>query len=613
MIVTLAGHVDHGKTSLVRAITGVDTDRLAEEKSRGLTIDLGFAYMDQGSIGFVDVPGHHKFIHNMVAGVAQHQHALMVIAADDGPMPQSREHLDILKLIGVQTGCIALTKTDLVDPDRVSQVKQAIEELTQGTFLQHAPVFTTSLDNPASIDSLLQHLRQQANGDAAQTSAKEEFRLAVDRSFVVKGIGVVVTGTVHSGQVRIDDALQIFPSQQQVRVRSIRTQDQQAEIALPGERCALNLAGLDQADIQRGYWLTSEPTPLFRELSIELDVLPHFPRHLKHWTPVHIYHATTHSTGKVALLNNQRLTPGERSVVDLVCDEPLAARYGDQILLRDYGLDVTLGGGRVIYGQEHITRRRRNPARLAQLQAYQNGDVQACLAELSTAQPVHIPTFSQARHLRQDDISSLTKGYVNQADWLLTPALWQSYKDSCIDTLKQASTQDTTSTGLKENQFSEVPAQLRSAVLAELTQEQKVQRAGSLYKLPNQAADLPAQVQKLWERAQNDLDQAQAPSTGDLAKQWRVPQNIIEAGFKELSKRGFLVHVANHRFYLPAQLQTIAQLIKERWADRGFSVKEFRDATGIGRNVAIEVLEYMDSRGFTRRRDNERILLKDQL
>ena len=202
MIITLAGHVDHGKTSLVKALTGVETDRLVEEKKRGLTIDLGFAYIDEGDIGFVDVPGHHKFIHNMVAGVASHQHALMVIAADDGPMPQSREHLEILRLIGVNEGTIALTKCDRVDDARIADCMGEIKNLVGSSFLENAEIFQTSIESPASTANLLSHLRSRANPSRAEQNQKQ-FRLAIDRSFTVKGVGLVVTGTVHAGTVEV--------------------------------------------------------------------------------------------------------------------------------------------------------------------------------------------------------------------------------------------------------------------------------------------------------------------------------------------------------------------------------------------------------------------------
>ena len=225
MIVTLAGHVDHGKTSLVQMMTGINTDRLTEERERGLTIDLGFAYMDGGKIGFVDVPGHHKFIHNMVAGVAGDQVALLVVAADDGPMPQSKEHLEILTLAGIERGVIALTKTDRVDAGRITECKNEINALVAQTFLQHAPVIETSINAPDTANEVLDAIRATAPPPPDQS---EPFRYAIDRAFTLKGAGLVVTGTVHAGMVKEGDTLVHFPSQKDVRVRSIRAQDQVA-------------------------------------------------------------------------------------------------------------------------------------------------------------------------------------------------------------------------------------------------------------------------------------------------------------------------------------------------------------------------------------------------
>ncbi|MGK0258536.1 MAG: selenocysteine-specific elongation factor, partial [Candidatus Azotimanducaceae bacterium] len=217
MIIALAGHVDHGKTSLVHALSGVNTDRLEEEKRRGLTIDLGFAYIDEGRIGFVDVPGHHKFIHNMVAGVASDQTAMLVIAADDGPMPQSKEHLDILGLLGVNQGMVVMTKTDRVTEERCEACEQEIRALVENTFLATSPIFQTSIENAESYEPLKAHINQlAAENDPASDGL---FRLAIDRRFTVKGSGVVVTGTIHNGTVKVDDSLFHFPSGSSVRVR----------------------------------------------------------------------------------------------------------------------------------------------------------------------------------------------------------------------------------------------------------------------------------------------------------------------------------------------------------------------------------------------------------
>ncbi len=614
MIVTLAGHVDHGKTSLVRALTGVDTDRLEQEKARGLTIDLGFAYIDDGNIGFVDVPGHHKFIHNMVAGVARHQHALLVIAADDGPMPQSREHLEILSLAGVSTGVIAMTKCDRADDARLDACEAEIRELVRGSFLEDAPILRTSVENPDTIDALLEHLREHAASEA-DTADEAPLRLAIDRAFNVKGAGLVVTGTIHSGTARLDEPVYHFPSGNQLRIRGIRAQDQTVEEAGPGSRCALNLTGIELADVERGDWIGAEPPPMHREITLKLNVLADFPRPVKHWTPVHIYHATSHSTGRLALLSDKRLAAGSQATVDLICDEPLSVRHGDQLVVRDQSLDITLGGGEVIHAAEAQTRRRRQPARLEMIEAYDSATPAASLAGLLKAGIVDVAAFARVWHLDDAALETLTKasGALRHRHMAFTTDYWNALGEAAVARCEAHQARDPASPGLRENAFKDLPAALRQGVLNFLVQQKRLENQAGHFRLPNHEATLPEALAATWERLKADLDHKQAPSTGDLAKSWQVPQADLERDLKELTKRGLVTHVANHRFYLPSQLEALVQDVKAVANGGSFNVRQFRDATGMGRNVAIEVLEYFDSRGFTRRTDNERILLRDHL
>ncbi len=614
MIVTLAGHVDHGKTSLVRALTGIDTDRLEQEKQRGLTIDLGFAYMDDGRVGFVDVPGHHKFIHNMVAGVAQNQYAMLVVAADDGPMPQTAEHLQILKLVGIERGVVVMTKTDRVSSEQQNITKRRIAELTAGTFLEQAELLSTSIEDAASIAALREHLRTTATGYRLDTDERP-FRLAIDRAFNVHGAGLVVTGTARSGSIGVDDPLFHFPSQREVRVRSIRTQDQDSGSARQGDRCALNLAGLDLQDVKRGDWLDAHAPAVFSELSLELDVLNDFPRKLRHWTPVHIYHATQHTTGRMALLQDGALNPGERAIVDLVCDMPLCAVHGDHLVIRDQSLDITLGGGRVIHGEQAPVIRRRAAERVAQISLFVADTPDTSLTALLQQGPVDIAHFAQVRHLTDKQLSDITEGLDAQTidGRLCSNRYIDAQAQLALHAIEQYQQAHPTAPGLRENQVGSVNAGIRQSVLNGLVQQNKLANEGGYYKLPQHKAALPEQLASIWQRLQKELDQAQAPSTGDLAKAWRIPQARLEADLKELTKRGLVVQVAAHRFYLPGQLQSIAGEVQRLASANPFSVREFRDSTGIGRNVAIEVLEYFDSRGFTRRQGNERIVLKDAL
>ena len=612
MIVTLAGHVDHGKTSLVRALTGVDTDRLEQEKQRGLTIDLGFAYIDDGNIGFVDVPGHHKFIHNMVAGVASQQHALLVIAADDGPMPQSKEHLEILSLVGIRSGIIALTKCDRVDATRIELCREEIAELVQGSFLEDAPIINTSIEDSDSIAALLSHLRDKA-ADYEQDDTQAPFRLAIDRTFSVRGAGLVVTGTVHSGHVKVDDSLYHFPSQTSVRVRSIRAQDQNVEQAHPGDRCALNLSGLDLEAVNRGDWVCAEIPPRFLNITVQANVLADFPRAVKHWTPVHIYHATSHTTGRIALLDDQRIAPGMSAMIDLVCDEPLSVRHGDQLVLRDRSLDVTLGGATVIHASAKHTRRRRNDERLQMLGHFNADNAETCFTGLLKVGPVALESFQQIWHLTNAQLEQILAAHdvLKAAGLAISRTFLGQLQKMALQQVKAHQKENPSSPGLKENSFKQMPRELRQRLLNAMVQAQELENVGGHYRLPAHQAELPEALQNSWQRLEPALNQKQAPSTGDLAKQWNTPQQQLEADLKELTKRGYVTHIANHRYYLPSQLSALAEEVKRLSSDKALSVKEFRDTTGIGRNVAIEVLEYFDRRGFTRRQGNERVVLKD--
>ena len=606
MIVTLAGHVDHGKTSLVRALSGVNTDRLAEEQKRGLTIDLGFAYIDSGNIGFVDVPGHQKFIHNMVAGIAANQYAMLVIAADDGPMPQSHEHLDILSLTGLAQGCVVITKADRVTDERLQQCRAEIDRLLQHTFLQDSTRFVTSIEDPGSFDALLTHLRSKAD-DYQRQQQQRPFRLAIDRTFSVKGSGVVITGTAHSGCVSVDEHLHHFPSGELVRIRGIRTQDQESNQAQSGERCALNISGLELTRLQRGDWLSATPPAGYRTLSLDLQISKDFPRSVKHWTPVHVYHATHHTQARLALAPGQHLEPGQTGRVDLILDEALHCHRGDRLILRDHSLDTTLGGGQVIFAETIAPRRRQDTKRQQDIAAYALKTPKECLAALLRAGIADLRLFRDFWHLADDDYNSLVNGYVlHQNDnFTLSDEHWLTHKAALLEQFTASPEH-----AMRENQLtSAVPRAFLRPLLNELVQEQALSHTGGGYKLSGQALTLPDHLAKLWQLLEPALAHNQAPSTGDLAKHLNIAQHNLERGMNELVKTGLLVHVANHRYYLPNQLKEVAKIVKSMAASGPLTVRGFRDETGIGRNVAIEVLEYFDSKGFTRRQGNDRIIL----
>jgi selenocysteine-specific elongation factor len=339
MIIATSGHVDHGKTSLVRSLTNIETDNLEEEKARGLTIDLGYAYIQQEktddsennlSIGFVDVPGHSRFISNMLAGVAGIDFGLLVIAADDGPMPQTLEHLAILDLLGISKGIIALTKIDRVDDERINVVKNQIKELVMGTLLADADILEVSSTNGDGIEKLKKELWRHAEEHQSQP-IEGYFRLAIDRKFSIKGAGLVVTGSVYSGTVSENDDLWLLPSRSPVRVRSIRRQNASASRGFSGDRCAINITGdFDRSLISRGSWLSNTPDlPLTNRIDAKIKILRDETKPLKNGTPVHVHCGAAHATGRLATLDDSARSKRSCSIDFGRANERLLGRSTD--------------------------------------------------------------------------------------------------------------------------------------------------------------------------------------------------------------------------------------------------------------------------------------------
>ena len=415
MIIGTAGHIDHGKTSLVQALTGVDTDRLKEEKARGISIDLGFAYLpvDGGeTIGFVDVPGHEKFVHTMVAGASGIDFALLVIAADDGVMPQTKEHLAIIDLLGIEAGAAVLNKADLVPPDRLAEVEAAIRRELSGTALAGAPVFAVSAVTGAGLGALRGHLIDAARGFARRETSGR-FRLSVDRSFTLTGAGTIVTGTVLSGTIGAGDAVVISPRGLPGRVRTIHAQNRPSERGRAGDRCALNLTGdeITKDAIGRGDMvLDPELHAPADRIDATLRVLAAEPKPVRHWMPVRLHHASAEAGARIVLFSDQAVTPGEEVRVQLVLDQPIAATAGDHYILRDASTKRTIGGGRFL-DLRAPARKRRTAERMAQLAAHAFAKPGQALSALLAAPPhyVNLTAFARDRALRASEVNNLAE------------------------------------------------------------------------------------------------------------------------------------------------------------------------------------------------------------
>jgi selenocysteine-specific elongation factor len=608
VILTLAGHVDHGKSSLVRALTGVDMDRLAEEKRRGLTIDLGFAYADIGGhrIGFVDVPGHQRFIHNMVAGVASRQTALIVVAADDGVMPQTREHVTILDLLGIERGFVAVTKCDRVDEARCRRVENETLALLATTGIAPIGVVRTAIGDTSSIARLRDAIGASASHDASRAS-DEGYRLAVDRAFNLRGVGLVVTGTVHSGEIETGANAVVAPGGRPTRIRGMRVQDRDATRATAGDRCALQLSGVELADVRRGDWIVSPPALApTRAVVVDLRVATDAPRSIRHGLRVHVYHATSHCEGRIAQLELGEIAAGERRMVELLLDEALNPKHGDKIVLRDHGLEHTLGGGTVV-DIIAVARGRRSRARMARLAAQAAATPHDALRALLATGAVDLEHFRANWNLSADHVAALATALptvrLERAGRVLIEDAqrWRDWSDALFAQISAIG-----DAGLRRDALAlpKAAAALRDKLVQALIASRRIEESDGALRLPGRRAALSEADARLLERIEAQLVQAaQPPSVGDIAKALKVPLPMLRQTIERVNREGRLVAVSESRLFTREQVErctAIALALAQR-RPAGFTVRDFRDESGIGRNLVVELLEFFDARGFTRR------------
>jgi len=628
VIVATAGHIDHGKTVLVKALTGIDTDRLPEEKARGMSIDLGFAYTSAGdgpTLGFVDVPGHERFVRNMIAGVTGIDFALLVIAADDGPMPQTEEHFAILDLLGIRHGAVALSKIDRVSDARLAEAREEIEILLHGAVLADAPVFPVSGITGDGIAELRAHLEESAR-EVGERAARGNFRLAIDRSFTVAGAGLVVTGPVFSGAVRTGDNLMVSPAGYPVRVRGIHAQNQEAEQGAAGQRCAVNIAGPDlrNAEIKRGAWLVAAPAhaPSAR-FDARIRLLPGEARALRHWTPVHIHLGAAEALGRVAVLSGGPIAPGADGLVQIVLDHPVGALHGDRFILRDQSARRTIAGGSVI-DPFAPARGRAKPQRLAIVAALEHEAAAEALAGLLDLSPLgaDLAGFARSRNLTPADAEALFGDVAmrRMGDIALSEAHWEKLQHDIVAALASGHERAPGRGGLEDATLRRavnlrLPEPLFDAAIVALANSGKLVREAAFLRLPGHRAVLAPKDAALWKRIGPLLEDGSVrpPSVREIADDLSLPPQDTERFLVRAGRLGLVIRVADNRFYAPSALLKLGEMAEEIAAakpDGLFSAADFRDRTGVGRNLAIEIVEYFDRAGFTRRNGNVRQVLK---
>jgi selenocysteine-specific elongation factor len=628
MIVATAGHVDHGKTLLLKSLTGVDTDRLPEEKQRGLSIDLGFAYSDLGdgySLGFVDVPGHERFVRNMLAGVAGIDFALLVVAADDGPMPQTLEHLAILDLLGVNRGAVALSKIDRVTPERVDQVANEVSALIQNSSLVGACVFPLSSLTGLGIDKLRDYLEAATRQTGGRDTAGN-FRLAVDRCFTVTGAGIVVTGSVFSGRIAVGDQLVLSPRGTRVRVRAIHAQDQPSQSGAAGQRCALNIAGpdLDKSQINRGDWLLDErihmPTDRFdaslRVQASETDAL-------QHWTPAHLYLGAADVTCRIAVLQGGVLPPASSGLVQLVLDRPIGAVRGDRFILRDQSARRTIAGG-IVIDPFSPSRGRAAPRRIGWLQAMSQEIPEEAVGQLLEQSPagLDLDRFARAWNLTAEEadqlfaVLPLKRIDDGTRSWGFAPQHWQAYMESLLSAVANWHRQKPDSLGPHDYELGRIiavkvsVALLRQAI-KDLVKDGQLARKGSIVHIPAHSPRPGADDLKLWEKVEPLIRDGglRPPIVRELAADLDIELRTLEKFLNRAAQLGWLIMVTENRYFTLEAVLALADVAETlaAEADGGeFNPGAYRDRSGIGRNLTIEVLEFFDKTGFTRRTANQR-------
>jgi selenocysteine-specific elongation factor len=633
LIVGTAGHIDHGKSALVRALTGTDPDRLPEEKRRGITIDLGFADLELGDlrIGFVDVPGHERFVKNMLAGAHGIDLLALVIAADEGVMPQTREHFDICRLLGVSNGLVVITKTDLVDEEMLALVEDDARELIAGSFLENAPLVSVSSRTGAGMDQLKSRLVEL--GKRVPPRSKDfTTRLPIDRAFSMKGFGAVVTGTLISGQIREGDELELLPLKVNVRVRGLQVHNKSVTEAHAGQRTAVNLAGIDTAQIERGMVLAPpgrlRPTQI---VDVWIDVLPGASRPVRSRSRVRFHIGATEVLGRVRVLEGSQIDVGSSGLAQLRLEAPVVAVHGDRFILRSYSPAETIAGGVIVdpFATKHRGRELDNALQLLRLlmrddrAAKFEGFVRTAgirglrLAELAAAtgwtnevlqvQKTDSVVEVGGLFIARDSLDRLTAALVNELD---------RYHQR--EPLARGMLRET----LREKVFTHSAPELFNGVLARLEAEAKVVSEKDIVRSSAHSVGLSDQDVALRDRIEQVYVAAglEAPSLDEAMTKANVaaPQRtqarkllqLLLDDRKLVRITGDMFMHANVITDLKAKLQTYAA---QHEPDRLIDVPTFKDLAGVSRKYAIPLLEYFDRDQTTRRAGDKRLILKPRI
>ncbi len=608
VIVGTAGHIDHGKSALVEALTGTHPDRLAEEKRRGITIDLGFAFLEENGVrfGFIDVPGHERFVSNMLAGAAGIDLVLLVIAADESVKPQTREHFDICRLLGVKRGVVALTKSDLMDGDLLELVKLEIEEYLRGSFLERAPIVSVSAKTGAGLPELKRALHAVAEQTVGKDS-EQYFRLPIDRAFPMKGFGTVVTGTLISGSVGAGDEVELFPKGARLRVRGVQSGGKNEVRAFAGQRTAVNLAGIEHTAVKRGMTLAAPGKfRVTRRIDSRLTLLPSAKK-LKQRARVHFHAGTTETIAEILLHQQNELAPGQSALVQLRLQEDALVLPGDRFIVRQFSPVTTIGGGIVL---DPLARRPmlRDTGRLAFLETLERGGRDEILAAMAERAALVSVTGKPSTGLTIEEIVARTgsRKAFEEVSGKISATMERFHKDNPL--LPGIARED-----LRASLGRRMSAETFRAALEELAAKKKIELHGELVRRAGAEIALQPEEARAKEQIEKEFSSAglAVPSVKEVLAKLSVESKRAEKLLQILLREKMLIRVTPELiFHRDALAQLRDQLlVHKRVKGERISVPAFKELTGITRKYAIPLLEYLDRERVTRRAGDERVIL----
>ena len=633
IIMGTAGHIDHGKTTLIRALSGIDCDRLKDEKKRGITIELGFAFLDFPAgerLGIVDVPGHEKFVKNMVAGAAGIDFVLLTVAADEGVMPQTREHLEICSLLGIDNGLVALTKTDAVDEELLELATEDLREFLSPTFLADAPVIPVSAHTGEGIDRLRQALQDKARS-LGQKEKPDIFRLPVDRVFTMRGHGTVITGTLASGEVHLGDAVQAHPGQRRCKVRSIQVHGQSEEKVSAGRRTALNLAGVEVDDLQKGDTL-AHPGRLFPETAwdVELTCLSSAPRPLKHRREVHFHHGTREILARVSLLDAEELPQGQTALAQIRFPSPMVGIFGDRFVIRAYSPLRTIAGGKLLNPMGR--RIKRFSSQLDPLYTLARADSETVLlTHLDLAGSSGLDFFrlqvlcnmssKQLDKLLQDLGSKQRIFCFDRENRVYVSAsVVQRLITDLEEYIRRYHQKNPLQAGISRGQVAsdwgkDLPQKLLHFLLERCQKLGLIVSEQEVLRLPEHRVTLGRDQSKLKEAILKQYQEGgiTPPNLNDVLQALDIHTKQATPILQLLIEEGKLTKIKDGMYYSTEALQRIRELVLDYFSgNEELGPKEFKELTGLSRKYSIPLLEYLDKAKVTIRVGDVRKLRKGQ-